>query len=795
MIKYFELMNERVLVLCPKKLERNWALFPVYNNQASNPFDSDRFIYSLKAHTDLSRERGFEDFNWQNFSLIVIDESHNFRNHEGKRYQKLVDEVITSGAKTKVLMLSATPVNTSLIDLRNQIHLMTEKRTDSFENSLNIGDIDTMLASAQRQFKQWEENSKKNGRLNKNQLIQSLGTDFFRLLSGVSISRSRRHIENFYASEMQDIGTFPERAKPRNFYPHTDLEGQLNYEKLAEEIEKFNLSVYRPSEYVIDPQALERLKEEKTQYRFNQADREKFLIGMIRTNFLKRLESSAHSLTLTLQRTIGKIDDLLHKIDRFENRLAETTAIGNETLPDNDDEDEEFLVNRARNPYRLSEIDLERWKPALFADRATLVNVHRDVSRIDPARDGKLKQIKEHVRHRTQNPTLDQRDQRNRKLLVFTTFKDTAQYLYEHLTQLSTDLGVKMAMVSGDQCYTPDGSNDFNQILDNFAPTARGRSDNLRNGSEIDILIATDCISEGQNLQDCDTVINYDIHWNPVRIIQRFGRIDRIGSNAKSIHMMNYWPTPKMEEYLRLQARVQARMALANTTATGDDNILEADEEAITTDLNFRDAQLRQLITDIPDLEDLDDSVSMSDFTLDYFFAQLKQYLEKNKDELEDIPVGAYAVTPTPPNEPFAGVIWFLKQRNPNTEKNTKVASPIHPYYLVYIRDNGDIRFGCANAKQALELFEKAAVGHTEPILKFCDQFDNETVNGTDMSVYNDLLDSVAQHISRRHTMTQTRHLGRAGSRDFKLTKRSETPRNIDDFELITWLVMKAPQP
>ena len=783
----------RSCVLSPKKLEENWALYPAYKSHKAQTHSwKDQFNYSLKAHTDLSLDPSRDNFNWRNFQLLVIDESHNFRNHEGKRYQRLLDEVIREGVGTKVLMLSATPVNTSLIDLRNQIYLMTEGREDSFRESLGIGNIANLLSIAQKEFKTWEGRSPKNGRGNKSELIDNLGADFFRLLGGVSISRSRKHIENFYANEMVDIGTFPERAKPENFYPETDLDAQLNYETLAKQIEAFKLSIYRPSDYLINYRVIQRLRDEKQEFRFNQADREKFLVGMIRTNFLKRLESSAHSLTLTLERTIGKIDALLDKIERFELLQTQQSDV-DDTLPDDDDDDEEFLVNRARQPYRLSDLDLERWKPDLVADRSALTKAYDSVRRIDPSRDGKLRQIRSHIRQRAQNPTTDNNGAPNRKSLIFTTFKDTAEYLYNNLKPLADELNSNIAMVSGDQCYTAVGRNDFHDILTNFAPIAKSRQQNGADQPQIDILIATDCISEGQNLQDCDTVVNYDIHWNPVRVIQRFGRIDRIGSRAKAVRMINYWPTKRMEDYLRLQSRVQARMALADATATGHDDLLEP-EDSIRTELNFRDTQLKQLIENVPDIEDLDDSISMSDFTLDYFFAQLLRYLEQNRDELEATPAGAYAVVPSPPTEDHSGVIWLLRQRNASTRRNARVASPIHPYYLVYIRLNGDIRIGCANSKRTLELFEEAAFGHTEPLLQLCDQFDNEISNGTDMSTYNDLLDVVVRHINRRHTSTQARNLGRTGSRDFKLSKRSETPRDISDFELVTWLVLKIPQ-
>ena len=748
-IKFFELKNERVLVLCPKKLRENWALYPAYNAHTNNPFTNDRFGYSLLSHTDLSRNSGYagdvdlSNFNWRTFDLVVIDESHNFRNDtkpriddDGKihhsRYSRLLEEVIKEGAKTKVLMLSATPVNTSLIDLRNQIYLMTEKREDVFRESLGIGHVGALLSQAQKAFKAWEKSTGEGSGKDKSELLEKLGADFFQLLGGVSIARSRRQIETFYGEEMSRIGEFPKPLKPENKHPSTDLTGELSYKDLSEQIEKFTLSIYRPSSYVIGEEAKRRLAQEKQDLRFNQEDRERFLIGMMRTNFLKRLESSAHSLTETLGRTVGKIDDLLDRIDRYENdrTLTDPEAA---TLPDDDEEDEEFYVNRARNPYHLGELDLPRWKRKLLQDRQTLTVALEKVKKITPERDGKLKKIREHIWDKVQNPTTDKDGKSNRKMLVFTTFKDTAEYLYENLTQLAEALGLNMAMVSGDVTHTTFGNNNYNDILTNFSPSARGRSQ-IGATEEIDLLIATDCISEGQNLQDCDTVLNYDIHWNPVRIIQRFGRIDRIGSRNRSIRMLNYWPTKDMDVYLRLRNRVEARMALADAAASGDDDPLnEYTFEHAQMELNFRDQQLRKLREEVLNVDELNDGIVMSDFTLDYFFAQLLRYLEKEKAELEATPRGAYAITDRSADPTGPGVIFFLHQRNAGVDKREKVASPIHPYYIVYIRDNGDVRYGCANARQVLDLFESAAIGKTEPLQSLCDWFDHETQNGRDM--------------------------------------------------------------
>ena len=808
-IKFFELRNERVLVLCPKKLHDNWALYPAYNSQDTNPFLNDKFGYTLLSHTDLSRYTGesgsinLENFNWRNFDMIVIDESHNFRNDtkpgEDKdgnfrhsRYSRLLEEVIKEGTKTKVLMLSATPVNTSLIDLRNQIYLMTEKREDAFRKSLGISNIGSMLRQAQKEFKKWEEDGGENGKRDKAKLLEALGAEFFQLLGGVSIARSRRHIKKFYADEIDRIGDFPTPKKPENCHPPTDLTGELSYKTLADQIGEFALSIYRPSSYVISEKAKQRLADEKQKFRFNQADRERFLIGMMQTNFLKRLESSAHSLSETLERTVTKIDDLLKKIARYEQNQQIPDAQA-DAHPDDDEDDEDFFVNRARNPYHLRELDCTRWKKDLVKDKETLTAALDRVKAITPERDGKLKAIKAHIQGKAQNPTTDKDGKTNRKLLIFTTFKDTAVYLYDKLSDLAAELNLNMAMVSGNGTQTINGQNNFNIILNNFAPKARTKKDSVVD--EIDLLIATDCISEGQNLQDCDTVLNYDIHWNPVRIIQRFGRIDRIGSRNLTVKMINYWPTEDMEVYLRLQSRVESRMALADAAASGDDDPLnELTYEQAQMELNFRDAQLKQLRENVPDLDDFSDSVVMSDFTLDYFFAQLLKYLERNRAELEATPKGAYGLTDNRDNPTETGVIFFLRQLNTTTDKEKKTPSPVYPYYTVYIRKNGDIRYGCANTKQVLDLFEASAVGKSDPLTELCLQFDQETQHGKNMGDYNKLLNAVIAHITRSHQKTQSKNLGRGGTRGFKLPVASAAPRDSGDFELVTWLIITTRQ-
>ena len=795
-IKYYELRNERVLVICPNKLRENWALYPAYKNNSANPFLEDRFSYTLLAHTDLSREGGMSDgidlanFNWGAFDLVVIDESHNFRNAGGNRYERLLNNIIGEGTRTKVLMLSATPVNTSLIDLRNQVYLMTEKNERHFRDSLGIGNVANIMAVAQREFKQWESEQCKQGKPDKAQLLERLGPEFFRLLDGVSISRSRRQITQFYAAEVERIGQFPQHAKPENVYPPTDLRGDFSYERLATQIGRFALSIYRPSDYLVNTERQLALKLEREQRNFNQQDREHYLVAMLRTNFLKRLESSPHSLALTLQRTIKKMDLLLDKIDAYERR-GQNEGDLSDNLPDQDEDDEEFLINRARHPYHLSELDLARWQMDILRDSATLAAALTDVSAVTPERDGKLHQIKQAVAHRAKVFTTNIDGKPNRKMLVFTTFKDTAEYLYYNLEADANELGLRIAMVSGDVTRTTSGLNDFNAIMTNFAPAARGRRADSAD-AEIDLLIATDCISEGQNLQDCDTVLNYDIHWNPVRLIQRFGRIDRIGSRNTVVHMLNYWPTRDMDAYLKLENRVLARMALVDTAASGSDDpfIQEDMRVGVQLELNFRDQQLMRLREEVLDLDDLSDNIVMSDFTMDYFLAQLRQYLEKNKDELEAAPLGAYAVTPNSIGGPGTGALFLLRQRNAATATRQRTASPVHPFYLVYIKDDGTIRYGCASTRQALEAFEKVASDKSSPIMSLCDWFDRETNRGEEMSHYESLLESVIAHIRQSVASIAAAGLGKGSPRDFMLPKTSETPKDPSDFELITWLII-----
>ena len=802
-IKFFELRNERVLVLCPKKLEANWIRYTSWAAQHNNPFESDRFNYSVLAHTDLSRYEGqagatnLASFNWGAFDLIVIDESHNFRN-EGRdrrddagnivrrsRYNRLLEEVIKGGVQTKLLMLSATPVNTSLRDLRNQIYLMTEKRQDAFHGTLGVNDIQTLFGVAQREFQQWERMRRSNKNLTKDALVERFGADFLALLDAVTIARSRDHLRRYYPAVTERIGGFPERAKPVNLHPPTDCYDRLSYDELHERIGGFRLAIYMPSEYVKDPTEL---NAERENLRFDQRDRERWLIGMMRVNLLKRLESSIHAFTLTTGRILERMNQLEERIEAWEWRAGDTEI---EILPDEDGEDEEFVFGKRRR-YRLDELDLTRWRRDMRGDREIFEDLHRRGKQITVDRDAKLAQLKTILQRKVDEAPTDKDDQPNRKVLIFTTFADTARYLYEHLAPWALDgLGVHSALVTGgNDNRSTAGPSKYSDILGRFAPNAQNSNDS---GDEIDILVATDCLSEGQNLQDCDLIVNYDIHWNPVRLMQRFGRIDRLGSRNRQVGMINFWPTADLDRYLDLKNRVEARMALADATATGDDDPLT--EAVVKSDLGFRDEQLRRLRNEIIDAEEVSDSVTMSDLTLDEYFADLLQYILKNRAALEEAPFGIYAINSTrqagqsPGSLPLVkirpGVIFCLRYK---VKVMNRSLSQLWPYFLVYVRDNGTVRYAFQQVRQCLALFRSLAVGRAQVATALENAFDRETAHGQRMGQYEELLDAALRSISRTFRSAELRSLTR--DRGATLAKEHDRPDGGEGFELITWFII-----
>ena len=812
-IKYFELLNNNVLVLCPKKLRENWTEHRGDNNSELNQFLKDRFAYTVLSHTDLSRDRGksgdidLETINWGNYDLVVIDESHNFRNNTpGKkdedgtlirksRYQRLMEDIIQSGIKTKVLLLSATPVNNDLKDLRNQIYFLTEGQDAAFLKSLGIASLKSTLAEAQRIFTDW---SKENNRQTRD-LLERLSSAFFKLLDELTIARSRKHIETYYPDSLKELGGFPERSKPISVYTDIDLQGQfMSYDELNEEISEYQLSLFNPSKYVL-PEHTSKYDVGRQIGQFTQSDREHYLIGMMKVNFLKRLESSVHAFGITMERTIEKIEQLEKRIRRFQefregNPETDLEEIDIEALED--EELQEAMQVGKKLTFKMAHLDTERWLKDLQRDREQLELPHLYAKDVTVDRDAKLKKLKHLIAEKVKQPTRDKKGRLNRKVLIFTAFADTAKYLYDALEQWATkELEIHIGMVSGGTSgnkATFDRT-EFSNILTNFSPTSKKRHlmKTMPQDEEIDLLIGTDCISEGQNLQDCDYLINYDIHWNPVRIIQRFGRIDRIGNSNDSVQLVNFWPTPDLNRYIKLKNRVEARMALVDIAATQGDNLLEPEgiQELLEDDLKYRDQQLLKLKDEVLDLEDFNESVALNEFTLDDFRIDLMNYIESNRKALKDAPFGLYAVVPQDPKYQMItkGVIFCLRQRGDSTG-NEKI-NPLQPYFLVYIREDGEVRFTFAQPKQILEMYRLLCAGVNKAYEDLCTLFDDQTNNGADMTLYNDLLQKAVDSLSRTYRKRAVRNLlsGRGGT----LVKQQKQVRSVTDFELITWLVIQ----
>ena len=812
-IKYFELRNENVLVLCPKKLRENWTLYPAYTGNTLNPFPNDRFGYTVLSHTDLSRAEGMSgdvdlsSFNWGNYGLVVIDESHNFRNNtRGKRdedgnritrsrYERLMEDIVKSGVNTKMLLLSATPVNNDLRDLRNQLYFLTEERDDAFKDSLGVANLKETITAAQTAFNKW---AKQDGTGNSQNLLEELSTHFFRLLDGLTIARSRKQIKKYYRDSMKELGGFPKRGKPESVYTQIDLKNEfLPYDALNDEISEYQLSLYNPTKYL--------RSEYESEYdlqhvpHFTQSDREYYLIGMMKVNFLKRLESSVHSFKITLERTLTKIEELEARIRRFQEYRAENPELdpAEMEIDAGDDEELQAALEVGKSlKFKMAHLDIERWLEDLQRDREQLTRPYQSAMKVCAARDAKLAKLKELIAAKARNPSSTKTGKLNRKVLVFTAFADTADYLYGELHEWAqAELGIRTGMVTGGAMpnRTTLGKTNFIDILTNFSPIAKNRASDstMPQEEEIDLLIGTDCISEGQNLQDCDYLINYDIHWNPVRIIQRFGRIDRIGSVNDRVDLVNFWPTPDLNRYINLKNRVEARMALVDVTATQGDNLLDPDalSEAIEGDLKYRDQQLLKLQEEILDLEEFNESVSLNEFTLDDFRMELIKYIESNRKKLEEAPFGLYAVVPPPVGDPIIqpGVIFCLRQKT-ESEENEKL-NPTQPYFLVYVREDGVVRFTFAQPKQILEMYRELCATKSSPYDELCALFDEHTANGADMAQYDKLLREVVRSISYTYEKRAFGSLrsGRSGV----LPLESEQVGDTTDFELVTWLVIK----
>jgi len=790
-IKYYEKKNKSVLVLCPKKLADNWNTFR--SHYKNNPLISDRLGYTVLYHTDLSREHGMSNGNdlekiyWENYGLIVIDESHNFRNGgevygddaRENRYLRLLNKVIRPGVETKVLMLSATPVNNRFVDLRNQLALAYEGNSSLINEKLNTSKpIDEIFRNAQRAFNIWSDLGPE--KRTTAALLKMLDFDFFEVLDSVTIARSRKHIEKYY--NMNDIGKFPERLKPVSLRPSlTDLNHAINYNQIYDELMKLNLSVYIPTDFVFESR---RDKYVDPDVNINRAGREQGIRRLMSINLLKRLESSVYSFRLTLQRIKKLIDDTIAEIDMFEaggDADVEILKFSEETEFDYDDQNTEFFTTGKKVKIDLNDMDYVTWRDSLQQDSEVLELLTLMVADITPEHDTKLQTLLALISEKIERPI----NADNKKVLVFSAFSDTAEYLYQNVSgYIKEKYGLNTAMITG----TVDGKTTipkfratFNNVLTCFSPVSKDKALLMPGSADcIDILIATDCISEGQNLQDCDYLVNYDIHWNPVRIIQRFGRIDRIGSRNARIQLVNFWPDLTLDDYINLKSRVETRMKISVMTSTGDDDLINSEEKG---DLEYRKAQLKRLQEEVVDIEDMSSGISIMDLGLNEFRLDLLDYI-KNNGDLDKIPLGLHAVVPAKDDAP-PGVIFVLK--NINGGVNIDNRNRLHPFYMVYIADDGEVVCDHLSPKEMLDKMRYLCKGKTEPLADLCRAFNQETRDGRDMRHYSQLLSDAINSIIDVKEESDIDSLFKSGG----TSALNTTITGLDDFELICFLVIR----
>ena len=796
-IKYYENRNKSVLVLCPKKLSNNWNTYK--DNYVNNPIASDRLRYDVLYHTDLSRNRGVSNgldldrLNWGNYDLVVIDESHNFRNggksagddEKENRYLRLLNKVVRNGVRTKVLMLSATPVNNRFNDLKNQLALAYEGNSEQINGKLNTDKpVEEIFRQAQRAFNAWSKRPSEE-RTTDN-LLRELDFDFFELLDSVTIARSRKHIEKYY--DTADIGTFPTRLRPISLNPPlTDLKDAINYNEIFEQLMLLNLAIYTPSHYIL-PSKLAKYElydNDEVSVGFTQANREQGIRRLMAINLMKRMESSVASFKLTLGRIKTLIASTIATIDNY-NSFSDTKLnledLSHITEFDEDDQNNDDLFSFGRKvKISLSDMDYKSWRRDLAKDKEVLDLLTIMVDDITPEHDSKLQKLFEVLSNKIQHPI----NLGNPKVIIFTAFSDTAEYLYENVSKyIKTKFKLDTAMVTGSvegRSTVPKLRCDLNSVLTCFSPISKDKHLLMPNDNTvIDILIATDCISEGQNLQDCDYLINYDIHWNPVRIIQRFGRIDRIGSKNKCIQLVNFWPDVTLDEYIDLKSKVETRMKIVDMTATGDDNIISDEEKS---DLEYRKAQLQRLQEEVVDIEDMSSGISIMDLGLNEFRLDLLEYIKENPD-LEKAPLGIHAVAPATEDCP-PGVIYILKNRSDSVNINNR--NRLHPFYMVYIDNDGEVICDHVSPKAMLDKMRLICRGRIEPIYELCRAFNKETRDGRNMTEFSQLLgEAISSIVNVKEQSDIDSFLGGE-----QISFVSSEIRGLDDFELICFLVVR----
>jgi len=800
-IKYYELRNDRVLVLCPKKLRDNWTLYTV--NDKRNIFASDRFNYDVLNHTDLTRRGGksgeinLEMLNWGNYDLVIIDESHNFRNNPPRRggltrYRRLMNDIIRGGVKTRVLMLSATPVNSRMNDLKNQVAFITEGVDDALE-PVGITSIEQTLRTAQRQFNQWLKLDADDR--TSEALLDTLNFDYFKLLDLLTIARSRKHIEKYY--DLEEVGDFPERAKPINIRADIDAIDQFPpIREVNRDIRRLNLSAYAPLRYVLSAKVAEYSRRYDMEIAggrsFRQLDREESLIHLMRVNLLKRMESSIHSFTKTVEKLLAKVSGFIEQIEQHE--LTEVEELSIEDIDLDDDEFGPYLVG-SKVKVLLQDVDRIRWKQDLEDDQDILTELAEQARQVDHLRDEKLRRLRELIDGKVSAPL----NGSNRKVLVFTAFADTAEYLYRHIAPWALEThGLHSAIVTGSsgRNRTTLGGihSDLGSVLTAFSPISKERRRiAAHDATEIDLLFATDCISEGQNLQDCDYLVNYDIHWNPVRIIQRFGRIDRIGSRNSVIQLVNFWPNIELDEYINLEARVSGRMVLLDISATGEENVIEESHRDHMNDLAYRKRQFQALQEQVIDIEDLGGGISITDLTLNDFRMDLLGYLKDHKEELAGLPIGVFSVAVDDEIlsdeglEP--GALFCL--RGDEERIAVDATYSLAPYFLVFVGDDGEVLLNFTQTRRILDVVKKLSLGRSKPDVGALAAFAAATREGADMAHYRTLLEQAVAAVSGHADEKGVESLFRRGG----TTLQGQATGGVADFEVVAFLPIRAAEP
>ena len=793
---YYAYRGKRILVLCPKKLENNWNMYR--HDYVNNPIYDRHLIYDVLYHTDLSRDKGTSNGidlvlnKWENYDLVVIDESHNFRNGgssesdqaEGRenRYSRLMNRIIKSGVPTKVLMLSATPVNNRFNDLKNQIALAYEGDVEQIDGKLDTqSSINDVFRNAQVAYNKWADLPAEERTTDK--LLSTLDFDFFKVLDSVTIARSRKHIREFYDRKV--IGDFPERLKPRNFEPDltvSDLD--VTYKKLYQLLDQLQLTIYQPSLYIY-PSKREKYEITLAGNKANltQLGRESGMKKLMMINLLKRLESSVAAFRYTLIDVVKSyVDDTLKAISTYEQTGLDALSgvpVLNEDDFDIEDSNLDVFIGK-KNRIALKDMDYRSWKLELEKDQSILLELEKLIDQITPAEDKKLRTLYRLIDEKMTHPI----NEGNKKIIIFSAFATTTNYLYKHISQYVLETyGLHTAQISGTKGFETTlktKHRDLNSLLTYFSPQSKDRNllfpDDQR---EIDILIATDVISEGQNLQDADMMVNYDIHWNPVRIIQRFGRVDRIGSKNKFIQLVNFWPNIELDEYIDLKSRVESRMKISVLTSTADDNVLSSEE---IEDNNYRKKQLERLRNEVVDLEEMSEGISIMDLGLEDYRMDLLKYLESHP-ELEKVPKGLQAILSVDKEE-AEGAIFVLKNKDELRGRNQK--NQLYPYYILYVNSEGDLVVSPEESKKILDLLGSLCRGKTQPLQALVNHYNRKTKDGKEMSGYSKLLQQAIEQLMEQDQLSTMDALFNFGSVNLMNTRIE----GMDDFELICFFAL-----